>query len=86
MKSLDVKDNRVILGREDELYSSHVYVNQVNWITPKLVKPQMKIKAKIRYRQKEQIANLTVLDHNRVKLEFDESKEQLPQARQQYFI
>ena len=71
---LDVDKNQVVLGRSEDLFSKRVLVREVNWITPGLVQNRMEIKAKLRYRQKEQPARLTILDDNSVELDFEEAQ------------
>ena len=69
---LDVEKNQVVLGRHEDLFSTKVIVKDINWITPNLVKNEMDIKAKLRYRQKEQPTKLKIVDEDTVELNFAE--------------
>ena len=72
VKAIDVKNNRVILSGDDELYSSHCKVTDVNWITPALVSDGMRVSAKIRYRHKEQPASIKINEDGTIDVNFDE--------------
>ena len=67
----DFENNRVILGTEEDLYSSHLTASDVNWVS--IEKPTSPIRAqvKVRYSQSQADALITPLDNNRVKVEFD---------------
>lgn len=67
----NVADNNVVLCKDEELFSSEFYANDFNWIT---VSPTGSIRclARVRYRHKEQPANVTPLEDGRVKIIFDE--------------
>lgn len=68
---IDVARNEVVLGSDADLFEKKVEVEDINWITPGLVKSDMKIKVKIRYRQVEQSASVHV-DGDRATVIFDE--------------
>ncbi len=53
---LDVKSNIVVVGREKDLYSKELTVNDVNWISGILPKFPLRCFAKIRYGMEEQLA------------------------------
>lgn len=55
---LDVPNNRVILSDEEDLFHTEVKVREFHWITGEIPKDEVRCKAKIRYRQKEQPATL----------------------------
>ncbi len=65
----DLKGNKVIVGNNDDLMSSHLKADSFNWIIPK---PDGKIKcfAKTRYNMKEQPCTVWT-DGNIVHVEFD---------------
>ena len=67
---LDVKKNEVIVGKEEELYSTSVYSRELNFLVFKELKEERKVTAKIRYRSKEAEAILKPIDRQTVKLEF----------------
>lgn len=63
--------NRVVLGRETELYSKTVTANNINLITTDTINAPLKIKAKTRYHQKEQPAMVIQTDKDKLQIEFD---------------
>ena len=72
--NIDADNNEVIVGSNENLYSKEVHVKTVNWISPWLISDGMKVKAKIRYRQKEQsaILNLSIESDDEATIVFDE--------------
>lgn len=69
---LDDKNNQVIVGVQQELYSEELYANELNFLLFDNLKEKMRVKAKIRYRAKEAEATVKPIDKNTVKVEFDE--------------
>lgn len=68
----DIENNTVILGKNADLFSSILTANQINLIScDKIVEP-MRVKAKIRYNQKEQPAIVEQIGDDRIKVTFDE--------------
>ena len=72
--NIDADNNEVIVGSNENLYSKEVHVKNVNWISPWLISDGMKVKTKIRYRQKEQraILNLSIESDDEATIVFDE--------------
>lgn len=72
--NIDADNNEVIVGSNENLYSKEVHVKNVNWISPWLISDGMKVKTKIRYRQKEQsaILNLSKESDDEATIVFDE--------------
>ena len=64
--------NTVVLGREEELYSSSARVSEVNWISGEAPTGKISCSVKIRYRQKEQSAAVTPLEGGVALVEFEE--------------
>lgn len=64
--------NTVVLGREEELYSSSARVSEVNWISGEAPTGKISCSVKIRYRQKEQSAAVTPLEGGGALVEFEE--------------
>lgn len=64
--------NTVVLGTNEELFSSEVTANDINLISVKSLDAPMRVKAKVRYRQTEQWATAVQTDENTVKVIFDE--------------
>lgn len=67
---LDMENNRVILGTNDDLFSREVNVENINWINP--VGDTVTCKAKIRYRMKEQPCTIEKTGETSAKIIFDE--------------
>ncbi|MDD4688448.1 MAG: tRNA 2-thiouridine(34) synthase MnmA [Eubacteriales bacterium] len=65
------EDNQVILGNERELYSKSLIAKQINLIPFDRIDSKIKVKAKIRYGQKEQSAMVEQLDEDTLRIEFD---------------
>ena len=68
----NLKDNTVTLARNSELFSSVLTASNVNLISVDKIEEPMRIKAKIRYNQKEQPATVEQIGDNRIKVTFDE--------------
>lgn len=68
----DLINNKVILGSNDDLFTKELYAEDLNLITcDKITKP-IRIKAKVRYNQKEQYATVEQIDDERLHIVFDE--------------
>lgn len=65
-----VDTNRIVLGSDDSLFKKQVFADQTNWISVNGLTGPMKVKARIRYNQKEADAVVHPLDANRVCVEF----------------
>ncbi|OQA49762.1 MAG: tRNA-specific 2-thiouridylase MnmA [Firmicutes bacterium ADurb.Bin300] len=69
-----VADNAVVLGREEDLFAKAFLVKDLNWIAFDKPPEILKIKVKIRYRQKEQPARVFPVDEETVRVEFLEAQ------------
>ncbi|MBQ3968910.1 MAG: tRNA 2-thiouridine(34) synthase MnmA [Clostridia bacterium] len=69
---IDTENNRVVLGENEDLYSSRVMAKSVNLISVADLYTPMRVKAKVRYRQAEQWATAVQIDEDTLKVEFDE--------------
>ena len=69
--SKNAAENTVTLGSNDDLFTNTVYGKEVNWVSIVCPKEPLKVKARVRYNQKEQPATLYPLENNCVKLIFD---------------
>ena len=71
---LDVvpETNTVVLGKSDELYKTELKANNVNLISVPGIDGQMRVKAKIRYRQVEADATVCQTSDDEIKVIFDE--------------
>ncbi len=66
------KDNTVVLGRDEDLFSSVLTATNINLISVPKIEGKMRVKAKIRYRQNEQSAEVTQIGDDEIRVEFDE--------------
>ena len=62
----------VVLGRNDDLFRREADVSDFNWISGEIPQSEFRCKAKIRYRQKEQWANVIPTGADTVHVTFDE--------------
>ena len=69
---LDIENNRVVLGKDSDLYSTTLKANNINLISVDNIEKPLHLKAKTRYRQKEQWATVTQTDSDILSIEFDE--------------
>ena len=68
----DMESNKVFVGDEAGLFSDTLYAEDVNWISVETPKEPLRVKAKTRYRQKEQWATVYPDGSDKIKLVFDE--------------
>ncbi|MDD3193161.1 MAG: tRNA 2-thiouridine(34) synthase MnmA [Oscillospiraceae bacterium] len=68
----DMAANTVSVGPERLLYTDALIAENMNWIAIESLEAPLRIKAKTRYRQQEQWATATPLEHGRVRIVFDE--------------
>ncbi len=69
---LDVKNNKVILGKNEDLFSKYVSVKNINWIDPTDDRVEFDCKAKVRYRMIEQDCHVTRTGKDTAKIVFNE--------------
>lgn len=67
----DLENNKVILGSNDDLFSSELYADNLNLITCEKITKPIRIKAKVRYNQKEQPATAEQIG-DKLHIVFDE--------------
>lgn len=70
--SIHPEDNTVTLGRSDELFTNTLTAENINLISVEDIDKPMRVKAKIRYRQKEQYATVTRTGEDEIRVVFDE--------------
>jgi len=81
---LNKEKNEVIVGKEEELYSTELYANELNWlIFEKLEKP-IECYAKIRYRAKPAKAKV-IPEGDKVKVEFAEPQRAITKGQSVVF-
>ena len=64
--------NTVVLGKNEDLFSRELIANKINLISVAKIDQPMRVKAKIRYRHKEQDATVVQIDEDTIKVVFDE--------------
>lgn len=70
--SVNPENNTVVLGENEDLFSTQVTAKSINLISVPNIYEPMRVKAKVRYRQKEQWATVVQTDEDTLKIEFDE--------------
>lgn len=68
---IDAKNNRVILGDNQDLLCKEIYAEDLNWISIDKLDTPIKVKAKIRYKAKEDDATIEKIGNNKVKITFE---------------
>ena len=69
---LDLEGNRVILGKNEDLFSNSLTASDINLISVPEIKEPMRLKAKVRYRQKEQWATVVQTGEDTIRVDFEE--------------
>lgn len=72
VQKINTSNNTVIVGKESELYNREALVRDFNWISGEAPRGEIRCKAKVRYRQREQWATVVPTSETRVKIVFDE--------------
>ena len=67
---MDPDQNTVTLGPEEALYVKTLYARDVNLISVPEMRGEVRLKAKVRYGQKEQPAAVTQTAQDQIKIEF----------------
>ena len=68
---IDVENNRVILGYDDDLFTTSLDADDLNLISVDGIPTPMRIKAKVRYAHKEDWATVTQTGEKEIHVEFD---------------
>lgn len=68
----DIASNTVIIGKNEDLFTTELIANDVNLISIAQLTEPMKVGAKVRYSQLEKPATIFPLDNGNVKVIFDE--------------
>lgn len=69
---IDPDNNTVTLAKHEELFSTTLTAKNINLISVTRIEGKMRVKAKARYRHKEQWATVTQPDEDTIVVEFDE--------------
>ena len=67
---IDKENNRILLGSNKELFSTHLIAKDLNWIMIDKLEKEMEVQAKVRYGAKPADAIISALENNRVKVIF----------------
>jgi tRNA-specific 2-thiouridylase len=70
----DARTNTVTLGESDDLMSTRIYVEHVNWISVERLEGPTRVSVKVRYSQTEQSATASPEADGRIRVDFDESQ------------
>ncbi len=65
-------DNTVMLGTNDDLFTTELIAGDVNWISIENLTEPMHVNAKVRYRHTEAPATVTPYEDGKIKITFDE--------------
>ena len=65
-------DNTVILGRGEELFSKSLTASGINLIACERISSPLRLRAKVRYKQREQWATVEQTAEDRLRVDFDE--------------
>ncbi|MDD2627987.1 MAG: tRNA 2-thiouridine(34) synthase MnmA [Clostridia bacterium] len=71
VSKLDVKNNKVILSKHEELYKNSLICTKVNYMAMADLKEERTILAKIRYSSRKEKCKLTLLENGNIKVTFD---------------
>ena len=69
---LDLEKNQVVLTKDNNKSSLELVADGLNWIAIDELKESIRVKAKIRYKTKEQWATVSPLENGRARVVFDE--------------
>ena len=72
VKELDVEKNRVVLAKAEELFSQEVIARDINLISVESIPAPLRVKARVRYRQKEQPATVVQTGPDELRVVFDQ--------------
>ena len=67
---IDKENNRILLGSNKELFSTHLIAKDLNWIMIDKLEKEMEVQAKVRYGAKAADAVISPLQNNKVKVAF----------------
>lgn len=79
------EENIIVLGTEEELYENILIAEQINLIDCDRIDVPRRVKAKIRYRQKEQNATITQIGEDRIQVEFDQPQKAITKGQSVVF-
>ncbi len=68
---INPQKNRIVVGPNESLYKRHLRVSSLNWISKAEVTGPLSVKARIRYKHREEKAKLEVLESGELRVQFD---------------
>ncbi len=68
---IDTEQNAVVLGKSESLFSKELTAGEINLIAAPRIEGTLRLKAKVRYRQREEWATVTQPDENTLRVVFD---------------
>lgn len=68
---LDIKNNKVILGGDEDVFSNSLISSDLNWISIEAPKEPIEVTAKIRYSAPQAAAKVIPIEDGRVRVEFE---------------
>ncbi len=80
----DVVNNKVILCSGEDLYKRELYVKDINWTLSEKMPEKLKCNVKLRYKQKEQPATVSLFEKG-VKILFDEPQRAISKGQAAVF-
>lgn len=82
---IDEESNQVILGSNDDLFRDELIATDLNWISIEKLDKQLKVKAKIRYKAKEEDATISPLKDGNVIVKFDKPQRAITKGQSVVF-
>lgn len=70
--AINKKNNAIVVGKREEVYSDELIANDINFIAISELKEPIKVEAKIRYRHKASPATVIPLNGDKVQVKFDQ--------------
>ena len=70
VKSTDAEQNTVTLATNDQLFSTVVYAERLNWISGNIPREPVSVQARVRYHGADQPAVLHFLENGNIRAEF----------------
>ncbi|MEC9361484.1 MAG: aminomethyltransferase beta-barrel domain-containing protein, partial [SAR324 cluster bacterium] len=68
---IDKAQNKVVLGKEEDLFSKTINVSSVNWVSIEAPDIPIRVSAKLRYAHQGAPATVFPVSGNQVRVEFD---------------
>jgi tRNA-specific 2-thiouridylase len=72
VKAIDVEKNQVVLGDDSEVFTDHLYANQINCMAVERFADGQRYLAKIRYSHPGTMCRVTVTGQDELRLDFEE--------------